>query len=290
MKSILLLFLILVILTVFLYYTQRVKEGFFADTKTNSIGTLLILDGIATIGNGFSVYIADNTIINTDIQWTEIQGGLFTVALAPSGDIFGTDSKSNIFYKAKGATRWTMIPGNLTSIDTDGTFVCGITPMNGIACATIDNAKLGKWTIIGNDAKWITISNNTAYVILTNGGLAYSTDLTNLSNIKWNFIAVTPDTIFNKISLDGSTIVAINNMNELIYADKNIYSATPNFIKVSLNPGMGNFVNISLQNKTIIAVDIEGDIWYTSNYKVPNWIKINNKIKTVMAVQYITKP
>ena len=95
---------------------------------------------------------------------------------------------------------------------------------------------------------------------------------------------------FNKISIDGSTVVAINNMNELMYADKNIYSANPNFTKVSLNPGMGNFVNVSLQNKTIIAVDIEGDIWYTSNYKVPNWIKINNKIKTVMAVQYITKP
>lgn len=288
--NILIFALILIILTVCLRYTQSIKEGFFDGTKSNSVGTLLILDGNATIGNGFSVYIADNTIINTDIKWTEIQGGLFTAAITQSGEIFGTDSKSNIFYKEKDAISWTMIPGNLTTIDTDGTYVCGITPANGIACATIDNAKQGKWSIIGNDAKWISISNNTAYIVLTTGALAYCTDLSNLGNIQWKFVPITTKSVFNTVSLDGTVLVGINNMNELMYADKNIYSDNPNFTKMSLSPGMGNFINVSIQNKTVIAVDIEGDIWYTSNYKVPEWIKINNKIKTFMAVQNITKP
>jgi hypothetical protein len=248
-----------------------------------------MVDGNATIGNGFSVYFTENTALNSSIVWQQIPGGLFTVSLTPSLEIFGTDTKSNIFYKTNTAPGWSMIPGNLTTIDTDGSFVCGITPANGIACAKINDAISGKWSIIGNDAKWVSVSNNSAYCVLTNSGLAYASDISNLNNVKWQFVPVTY-VQFRTISLDNNVVVGINIENELMYADKNIFTMNPNFTKMTIDPGMGNFINVSVQNNTVLATDLEGNLWYASNYKTPNWIKLNNKGKTFMAAQYITKP
>ncbi len=275
---------LLITLLIVLYYTKTVKEGFFEVSK----GSIVILDGTASIGNGFSVYVSENTEFNNTIVWKEIPGGLSTISITPALEIFGTDTKSNIFYKTNTAPGWSMIPGNLTTIDADGTTVCGITPNGAIACAKQNEAISGNWTIIGDDAKGISVSGDNAYIVLTNNGLGYA-NISNLNDVKWEFIPVTY-VQFHSVSLDGEVVVGINKDNQLMYADENIFSNNPNFTKVTINPGMGQFINVSLQNKTIVAVDMEGTLWYASNYKAPNWIKLNNKSKTVMASQYIPSP
>jgi C4-dicarboxylate-specific signal transduction histidine kinase len=50
---------------------------------------------------------------------------------------------------------------------------------------------------------------------------------------------------------------------------------------------MKDFIHISLQNKTVLVTDMSGNLWFASNYKEPQWIKLDTKGKTFMASQNI---
>ena len=60
-----------------------------------------------------------------NINWSQITGELFSVSLAPNGDIWGTDRNSTIYYKTKSVLDFSTIKGQLINIDTDGKYVCG---------------------------------------------------------------------------------------------------------------------------------------------------------------------
>jgi hypothetical protein len=292
---------LLLILVLFLYYTNDVRESFLdnssnssSDNSSNSssdspIGTIVIAEESIVVGSGFAIFTADKDLTKPTINWTEIPGGLFTLSLAPNGDIFGTDNQTNIFYKTKEAPIWSMIPGNLLTIDTDGTNVCGVTANNFISCATINDAINGKWAIIGGGAKWVSVSDKSVYITTIANIVGYTKDITNLSNVQWEFIPATYIQMLT-VSLDGNVVVGINTKNELWYADKDIFTTKPNFTKMQITPGMGSFQNVSLQNNTVLATDTSGNLWYAANYKAPNWIQIKNYGKAFMASQYITKP
>jgi hypothetical protein len=275
---------ILFILIFLFFYTAKTKELFFDSSELPS-GTIVILDGKAPNNNGFFIYT--NTAIEPPIKWSQIQGELFSVSLAPNGDIWGTDSQSAIYYKAEGLKDFEKIKGELRNINTDGTYVCGTNSKNDIFCTEINDAISGKWNKIGNNAKMINVNNKKAYAINLDNSVSYSTDITDPYNVKWEPVPITYIQ-FHSISLDGNKIVGINNKNDLYYADENIFTRNPNFTKINVLNEMKNFIHISLKNNSILVTDTSGQLWWTSNYKTPNWIKINTKGKTFMA-SHITK-
>lgn len=224
-------------------------------------------------------------IINpkTNLNWTQIQGELFSVSLAPNGDIWGTDSQGNIYHKTTANQNFSKIKGELKNIDTDGQYVCGINKKNEIYCARYNNALVGTWNKIGKDqAKSINISNKRAFIVNLDNSISYTNDISDPYNVKWNPITTMQ---FHSISLDNDVLVGINNNNELYFADEKVFSKIPAFIKMKTLPEMQNFIHISLQNKTILVTDTSGQLWYASNYKIPNWIKLDTKGKTFMASQ-----
>ena len=221
--------------------------------------------------------------VGGNTNWTQIPGSLMSVAMTSDGNIFGTDSESKIYYKKPYDAQFTTIPGNLKNIDTDSNYVCGVTNKNNIACASMNDALNGKWTTIAKNGKSVSVSNNSVYAVSLDNSLSYSTNISNLNNVKWGYIPIT-EIQFHSVSLDGNVVVGINNNNELMYADENIFSRKPNFTKINVIEDMKNFINISLYGKSILVTDTEGNLWYTADYKNTNWMKIKAKGKTFMAV------
>jgi hypothetical protein len=223
----------------------------------------------------------------TNLNWSQIQGELFSVSLAPNGDIWGTDSQGNIYHKTNANLNFNKIKGELKNIDTDGLYVCGTNNKNEIFCANYNDALIGAWNKIGkNQAKSISVSNKSAYIINLDNSISYTIDITDPLNVKWQQVPIV-FIQFHSISLDNSILVGINNKNELYFADEKVFSKKPTFIKMKTLPEMQNFVHISLQNKTVLVTDTSGQLWYASNYKIPNWIKLDTKGKTFMASQIL---
>lgn len=216
------------------------------------------------------------------INWYQIPGTLHSISLSPNGDMFGTTLSGDIYYKTKAFINFSKISGNMNIINTDGRNICGINNNNDILFANYNDGIKGKWSIIHRDAKSVSTSNNNIYAVLTNNGLAYANNINNLNNIQWQYIPLVY-TRFHSISLDNNAIVGINEDNEIYYSDQNIFSNRPQFNKIKVLPDMSNFINITLKGTRVLVTDIEGNLWYCSNYRNPNWIKIKNKKFTFMA-------
>jgi hypothetical protein len=221
--------------------------------------------------------------VKSDSSWIQIPGNLMSIAITTDGSIFGTDSQFNILYKKQYEGVFNTISGNLKTIDTDSNYVCGITNQNTILCAAMNDALNGKWSTIGSNAKSVSVSNNAIYAVNLDNSLTYSSDISNLNNVQWGTIPITRIQ-FHSVSLDNGVLVGINNNNELIYADQNIFTNNPNFTKINVLDDMKNFVNISIYNNSILVTDIDGNLWYTPNYNSTNWTKIKTIGKTFMAV------
>lgn len=227
--------------------------------------------------------------INISTNLKQIPGQFMTVSLAPNGDIFGTNSQFNIYHKTKAADTFSQISGKLKTINTDGTFVCGINDNAKVFCASYNNALAGIWKPIYKNAKQVVTSNNAIYIINNDNSLSYSSNIRDLNKIKWNSISISKIR-FHKIALSNNVFVGINDNNDLYYANKNIFSSNPNFTKIPVNNDMKALVNLSLNNDKLFVTDVEGNLWYTSNYNNPNWQKLTTKGKTFMAVMIDTSP
>ena len=228
-------------------------------------------------------------IINVPTNLNQISGQLMTVSLAPNGDIWGTNSNFNIYHKTKADNTFSQISGKLKTINTDGTFVCGVSDDAKVLCATYNNALVGNWKAISKNAKQVATSNNAIYIINDDNSLSYSDNITDLNNVKIKSISIVKIR-FHKIALSNNIFAGIDDNNELYYADQNIFSPNPNFTKIPLNNDMKALVNVSLNNAKLFVTDVEGNLWYTSNYNNPNWQKLPTKGKTFMAVMTDTSP
>lgn len=147
----------------------------------------------------------------------------------------------------------------------------------------MSDALNGRWTTIGRNSKSVSVSNNAIYSVNIDNSLSYSSDISNLNNVAWVSIPITRIQ-FHSISLDKGVVVGINNNNELMYADQNIFSINPNFTKINVRDDMKSFINISIYRGSITVTDIDGNLWYTPDYKNTKWSKIKTKGKTFMAV------
>jgi hypothetical protein len=227
--------------------------------------------------------------INIPTSLKQIPGQLMCVAITPSGDIFGTNSDFNIYHKTKADNNFSQISGKLKTINTDGTFVCGVSDDAKVLCATFNNALTGNWTQINKNAKQVATSNNGIYMVNNDNSLSYSDNISDLNNIKWGSVPIIKIR-FHKISLSNNVFAGINDNNELYYADNNIFSPNPNFTKIPLNNDMKALINVSINNNKLLVTDIEGNLWFASNYTNPNWQKLATNGKTYMAVMNDTSP
>ena len=214
-------------------------------------------------------------------NWNKIPGALMSVSLAPNGDIFGTNSDFTIYYKTNADSSFRTLSGNLKTITTDGNYVCGVTNTNSVLCAPYTNALSGNWKTIYKNAKAVTVSNNSIYIINDDNTLTYSNNISDLDKIKWNTLN---NSRFHSISLNNNILVGIDNKNDLYYANQNIFSSNPNFTKMNTVDDMKALLNVTLNNNNVLVTDVEGNLWYASDYKSPSWRKINNKGNTFMAV------
>jgi hypothetical protein len=220
--------------------------------------------------------------IKTTTNWYQIPGYLHSVSLSPNEDIFGTNLAGEIYYKTKAYIDFRKIPGNMNTITTDGRNICGINNNNDILFANYGEGIKGNWSIIHRNAKSVSTSNNKIYGVSTSNALMYSLDISDLNNVGWFYVPLTYAR-FHSVSLDGNTFVGINENNDLYYSNQNIFSSQPKLIKMKVLPDMRNFINVTLKGTKVLVTDTEGNLWYCSNYRTPNWIKIKNKQFTFMA-------
>jgi hypothetical protein len=284
----------------FVVYGSDSNYGIWS-SGTSGVGTPPFRAVLQSDGN-FVIYDKNNYVpwssatinggtgpINIPTNLKQIPGQLMCVAITPSGDILGTNSDSNIYHKTKADNNFSQISGNLKTINTDGNFVCGVNADGNVFCANYNNALAGNWTQINKNAKQVATSNNGIYLVNNDNSLSYSTNISDLNNINWGAVSIIKIR-FHKISLSNNVFVGINDNNELYYADSNIFSSNPNFTKIQLNDDIKALINVSINNGKILLTDIEGNLWYSSDYKNPNWQKLRTNAKTYMAVMNDTNP
>lgn len=230
-------------------------------------GIFTVLAG--STGGGYNIWYTDKNLAQSNMAWNQIPGGLVTISLAPQGFIFGTNDANSIFYLAqynKYPGGWTVVPGELTQVYTDGQLVCGVNINKNIFIATVANALAGQWTNIPGILNKCVVYNNQLYGIGGDNKIYCKTSPTD------NWIATMPGGLFKDIAFDEGVVVLIGTDGNLNYADSNLFTPNGGWNQMANQPVKWN--TVSLSKGSIYAIDVTGQPWYASNYKSPNWTKV----------------
>lgn len=228
---------------------------------------------IATGGTaqyGYNIWYSDTNLLQSNMVWTQITGQVTTVSLAPNGSIFATNSANGIFYLAnyKNTPNFIQIKGALRQISTDGVNVVGTNSNNNAFTASISQAIAGQWIQLPSVLTKIVTFNNQYYCIGLDTYIYYLTS----PSAQW--IKTLTTGLFIDIAMDNNVILLIGTDHKLYYSDSQLFTPSGLFQQVLNQPT--TFNKISLSNGSIYAVDINGQPWYTSNYKNTNWTKVSS--------------
>jgi hypothetical protein len=234
-------------------------------TNTNIGGIFTALSGNRG-NNDYNIYYANKNLLQPSINWTQIPGAANSIALAPNGSMWQTNIENAIYFlPSYNSTNWITIPGSMRNITTDGTYVGGTNNNNNAFLATYSQASQGKWNLLPGSLKQISVSNGKLYGIGMDNAAYYST------GNNWTIQSFNSG-VFKFCALDGTIVVFIGTDNKLYYSDSNIFSQNATLNIVPNLPA--NMQNVSISNGSLLAVDTNGNYWYTSNYKNTNWTKL----------------
>ena len=119
------------------------------------------------------------------------------------------------------------------------------------------------WTKIPGNLINISYSNKQAFGIAKDLSLYYNSDYTSGNWVKIH-VGLT------SISFDGYNmiIMGVNLLGDIYYANQNI-TTNPNWTKIP-----GKLMYISYSNKQACGTNIDGSLYYSSNYTSGNWVNI----------------
>lgn len=225
---------------------------------------------------GYQIYYANFNLSGaSNQQWTQIPGGLTTLSLAPQGFMFGTNNANSIFYLAqynKYPGGWTVVPGELRQIHTDGVIVCGTNANNNAFAARISDALAGQWVTLPSVLTKIVTYNGQYYCLGLDGHIYY------LTNPSTPWVMTMTSGIFKDIAIDESGIILVLGTNNILfYSDTGIFTPGQQFAQVQTEPSNFQWKSMSISKGTIYAIDITGQAWFLSNYKSSNWTKVNGQ-------------
>lgn len=244
-------------------------------------GIFTVLAGDAGNNNN-NMYYTDTNLVQSDMIWQQIPGGANSIALAPNGSLWQTNTEGAIYFLSNYKnTNWIRIPGSMRNISTDGTYVGGTNSNNGAFLTTYAQAFQGQWTRLSGLFKQISVTNGKLYGIGMDNVAYYSTGN---GWIKQNFNGGT----FQLCAVDGDIVVFVGMDNLLYYSDTNIWTPTATLATI---PGLpGKMKSVSISNGSLYAIDVSsGQPYYTSNYKSSNWTKLPGDNETYSSHR-VTKP
>jgi hypothetical protein len=241
-----------------------------------AVTTAPIPQGIFTVlagptQGGYNIYYTDKNLTQPSMAWNNIPGGLQTISLAPQGFMFGTNNANSIFYLAqynKYPGGWTVVPGGLRQIHTDGKIVCGTNTGNNAFAATIPAALAGQWVSLPSVLTKIVTYNGQYYCVGLDNNIYYLT----APNGQW--VMTMTSGKFKDIAIDESGIIILLGMdNNLYYSDSGQFTPQQQYASLTAPSGT-TWKSMSISKGSIYAIDSGGQPWYTSNYKSPNWNKV----------------
>ena len=242
-----------------------------------AVSTVPVPQGIFTVlagstAGGYNIWYTDKNLTAPSMAWNQIPGGLQTISLAPQGFIFGTNNANSIFYLAqynKYPGGWTVVPGELRQIHTDGVLVCGTNVNNNAFAARISDALAGQWVQLPSVLTKIVTYNGQYYCVGLDNHIYY------LTNPATPWVMTLTSGTFTDIAIDEDGVIILCGMGkDLYYTDSQLFTPNGQYQSVPKQPGTGKFIGISLSKGSIYAVDSSGQPWYTSNYKSGNWVKV----------------
>lgn len=228
--------------------------------------------GIFTVSAGGNIWYANSNLTQSNMIWNQIPGSLQTISLAPQGFIFGTNSSSQILYLAqynKYPGSWTVVPGELRQVHTDGTIVCGTQVNNTAYTATVSGALAGQWIQLPTFLTKVVTYNGQYYCLGLDNHIFYLTSPTG----QWTMTMTSG--IFIDIDIDESGIIVLLGTDNLMYySDTGIFTPGQQYTQVPSQPSNLRWKSMSISKGSIYGIDTTGKGWYTSNYKSGTWTKI----------------
>ena len=231
------------------------------------------------LDNGFQIFYANQNLTGSDMKWTQMNGLCSNISLAPNGNIFCTNMQSAIFYKNNYKDdNWRQLSGELKQIHTDGINVVGANYINDVYSTTIANiVGGGSWTKMPAQLKMVVTMNNSAYGIGLDDRIWYLPYIYQRTRNYWFYA-------YNRwhswqLLINGTFInMSIDNYVMLLLGmDKKIYYSEYPFGSYTIVPNQPTtFKSISISMGTIYAIDIQGNPWYSSNYKKTTFLQITN--------------
>lgn len=233
-------------------------------------GIFTVLAG--STGGGYNIWYTDKNLAQSTMSWNQIPGGLTTISLAPQGFIFGTNDANTIFYLAqynKYPGGWTVVPGGLRQIHTDGTIVCGTMIDNYAYAATVSAALAGQWIRLPSVLTKIVTYNGQYYCVGLDNHIYYLT----APNGQW--VQTMTSGLFIDIAIDESGIIVLLGTNNLMYySDSGLFTPGQQYTQVPTEPSGFQWKSMSISKGSVYAIDTTGQPWYNSNYKSGNWTKV----------------
>jgi hypothetical protein len=221
---------------------------------------------------GYNIWYVDKNLAQSTMSWNQIPGGLQTISLAPQGFIFGTNIANSIFYLAqynKYPGGWTVVPGELRQIHTDGKIVCGTNASNNAFAATISAALAGQWVQLPSVLTKIVTYNNQYYCVGLDNHIYYLT----APNGQW--VMTMTSGLFKDIAIDESGIIVLLGTNNLMYySDSGLFTPGQQYTQVPTEPSSFQWKSMSISKGSVYGIDTSGQPWYNSNYKSGNWAKV----------------
>jgi len=269
-----------------LFYNSDYKTGNWVKvpgflTQVSFDGVNMIIMGVAVNGD---IYYA-NKDITTNPNWTKIAGNLANISYS-NKQAYGVAINGIVCYNPDYTSgNWVIVPGALSSVSFDGynMIVMGVGPLvvenvgGVVVYANKDITKNPNWTITKGILTSISYSNKQAYGSTLLGAIFYNPDYT---SDKW----VQIPGLLSQVSFDATpppvkkseaVVMGVNLQTHIVYANKDI-TTKPNWTQIA-----GGLKNISYSNEQAFGVSLANEIYYNSDYKTGNWVKVPGILKQV---------
>lgn len=172
------------------------------------------------------------------------------------------------FYQRRDVPQqWSEVPGALKQVNNNGNIICGVNSQNNIYCKTDGQNGWGK---LPGGLTHISVDGIKACGIGYQN-IVYCAD--NVNSPNWVPIQGTG----KQIDMDNGKMVIISLDNSQLYVAD--YKKSNWKLITPPNNSSKQFINVSIFNTTIVAIDTNYEMFYADDFNNPNWRKLTGKWK-----------
>lgn len=260
-------------------------EGF----QTAQQKMIMVLTSTPDIDGNAQIWTSDKGTFQAPV-WNQVGGAAKQITgresrlfVVNSGDLIWATTANTGFKDGS----WTNIPGHLKQLSRDRFSVCGTNSVNALYCMDKDIEFTNAWKFIAGDVKWVSISNGRMITVQSNDDMMYYNNTIqtyiNVQDIQRGTtierrrakMAVLNDIAPNQVGvvmLDEEGLVYATDLTKILGADGRLTGKPTWFQVPTATANKARYIHMNMGR--IIYIDTNNKIYYTEDYRRPNWVEV----------------